>query len=91
VWIDPDTGAVHGSASLPYRAGRVVAVDSAGTVILCGTRQGIAECAGLRPGAPEPNWRVELGSFIPVGAALAEGVLYVAGSDGGLHVIAESR
>lgn len=91
VWIDPDTGAVNGSASLPYRAGKVVAVDAAGTLILCGLRQGTAECAGLRPGAPEPDWRVELGEFNPIGAALAEGILYVAGSDGGLRVVRESR
>jgi hypothetical protein len=91
VWVDIDTGAVNGSASLPYRAGRVVAVDADGTLILCGTRQGRAECAGLRPGAPEPAWRVELGELNPVGAALAEGRLYVTGSDGALHVISESR
>ena len=91
VWIDPDTGAVNGSASLPYRAGRVVAVDAVGTLILCGMRLATAECAGLSPGAPEPEWRVELGDFSPTGAALAEGILYVAGSDGGLYMVTEAH
>jgi len=82
----PATGIV-----LPYlNQARVLAVDRAATLYLCGMDNEGVRCYAVAPEQPAPVWEKSLpDSDLVVGGALAPGVLYLATRDGQLYALGE--